>query len=182
MSDTEIDKNKLQQAVGIANIKSFIEGLPLSYNTKIGAEGMGLSTGQKQRILIARAIYKNPEYLFFDEATSALDAKNEKEIMENLKKEAPIEEPYIAVHFRNTDRKNEIAPFIEQIKKVRDEENIHVLYLASDDFFAYERMKEHFDGMRIIRKVIPIKGVKNIHYFKIVVYFLDSQFWLVFCA
>ena len=79
-----IDKEKLKHAVRIANIKEFIEKLPLSYNTKIGMEGIGISTGQKQRILIARAVYKNPDYLFFDEATSALDTNNEKVIMENL--------------------------------------------------------------------------------------------------
>jgi len=79
-----IDKEKLLHAVEVANIKDFIERLPLTYNTKIGMEGTGLSTGQKQRILIARAVYKNPEYLFFDEATSALDAYNEKVIMNHL--------------------------------------------------------------------------------------------------
>ena len=79
-----VDKEKLVHAVDIANIQEFIETLPLSYNTKIGMEGVGLSTGQKQRLLIARAVYKNPNYLFFDEATSALDANNEKVIMEKL--------------------------------------------------------------------------------------------------
>lgn len=80
----DIDKKRLQQACKIANIKEHIESLPLGYNTKIGMDGIGLSTGQKQRILIARAVYKNPDYLFFDEATSALDATNEKIIMNNL--------------------------------------------------------------------------------------------------
>lgn len=79
-----VDKEKLLHAVKIANIREFIEALPLSYNTKIGAEGMGISTGQKQRIFIARAVYKNPEFIFFDEATSALDATNERIIMEYL--------------------------------------------------------------------------------------------------
>ena len=79
-----VDKKKLAHAVDVANIKEFIETLPLSYNTKIGMEGVGLSTGQKQRLFIARAVYKNPKFLFFDEATSALDANNEKQIMENL--------------------------------------------------------------------------------------------------
>ncbi len=79
-----IDKNKLRKAVEIANIKDFVEGLPLSYNTKIGNEGVGVSGGQRQRLFIARAVYKSPEYIFFDEATSALDANNEKIIMENL--------------------------------------------------------------------------------------------------
>lgn len=79
-----IDKDRLKYAVEVANIQSFIESLPLHYNTKIGMEGVGMSTGQKQRLLIARAVYKNPQMLFFDEATSALDANNEKEIMEKL--------------------------------------------------------------------------------------------------
>ncbi len=79
-----VDKKKLGHAVDVANIKEFIESLPLSYNTKIGMEGVGLSTGQKQRLLIARAVYKNPSFLFFDEATSALDANNEKVIMKKL--------------------------------------------------------------------------------------------------
>ena len=79
-----IDKKKLSHAVDVANISDYIDGLPLGLNTKIGAEGSGLSTGQKQRLLIARSVYKNPKFLFFDEATSALDANNEKAIMEKL--------------------------------------------------------------------------------------------------
>lgn len=78
------DKEKLAFAVRMANIKEYIENLPLGYNTKIGQEGRGLSQGQKQRILIARAVYKDPSYLFLDEATNSLDAKNEKEILINL--------------------------------------------------------------------------------------------------
>ncbi|MCB0564679.1 MAG: peptidase domain-containing ABC transporter [Phaeodactylibacter sp.] len=84
LGDEIIDKKKLLRAVKVANIQSFIESLPLGYNTKIGQEGLGLSQGQKQRLLIARAVYKNPEYIFFDEATTALDAYNEMVIMENL--------------------------------------------------------------------------------------------------
>ena len=83
-SEDYVDKTKLLRAVRTANIQSFVESLPLAYNTKIGARGNGLSQGQRQRLLIARAVYKNPAYLFFDEATNALDAKNEKVIMENL--------------------------------------------------------------------------------------------------
>ncbi|WP_422080696.1 peptidase domain-containing ABC transporter [Ulvibacterium sp.] len=81
-----IDKKRLKYAVDVANIEEYIEELPLSYNTKIGMEGVGLSTGQKQRLLIARAVYKDPDYLFFDEATSSLDANNEKVIMEKLER------------------------------------------------------------------------------------------------
>lgn len=84
LPEDEVDKERLAYAVRIANIQEFIESLPLNYNTKIGPEGVGLSQGQKQRILIARAIYKNPEFIFFDEATNALDANNEKVILENL--------------------------------------------------------------------------------------------------
>ncbi len=79
-----INKEKLLYAADVANIKNFIEDYPLGFNTKIGMEGVGMSTGQKQRLLIARAVYKDPEMLFFDEATSALDANNEREIMEKL--------------------------------------------------------------------------------------------------
>jgi len=84
VADSFPDKEKLRRAVEIANIGDYIESLPLRYNTKIGQEGTGLSQGQKQRILIARAVYKDPKYLFFDEATNALDANNEKMIMEKL--------------------------------------------------------------------------------------------------
>ncbi len=79
-----IDRKRLMRAAKSANIQQYIESLPLGYNTKVGQDGVGLSQGQKQRILIARAVYKNPEYLFFDEATNALDAFNERIIMENL--------------------------------------------------------------------------------------------------
>jgi len=80
----EINEEKLINAVEVANIKGFIESLPLGYNTKIGANGHGLSEGQKQRLLIARVIYKNPDIIIFDEATNSLDANNEKAIVENL--------------------------------------------------------------------------------------------------
>jgi ATP-binding cassette, subfamily B, bacterial len=84
VADERACKKGLLKAVSIANIQDFIEGLPLTYNTKIGNDGIGISGGQRQRILIARAVYKNPGFIFFDEATSALDAANEKIIMENL--------------------------------------------------------------------------------------------------
>ena len=84
VDDGEIDKKRLVEAAEIANIHDYIMGLPLKYNTKIGRDGVGLSQGQKQRILIARAVYKNPQFIFLDEATNALDAKNERAIVENL--------------------------------------------------------------------------------------------------
>ncbi|MDO5969791.1 peptidase domain-containing ABC transporter [Flavivirga aquimarina] len=79
-----VNQERLIHAVKIANIYDFIQSLPLGFNTKIGNEGVGISTGQKQRLFIARAVYKDPNFLFFDEATSALDSKNERIIMENL--------------------------------------------------------------------------------------------------
>jgi ATP-binding cassette subfamily B protein len=84
VGEEEVDKKRLLHAVETANIREFIEGLPLKYNTKIGMEGNGISQGQRQRLLIARAVYKNPDFLFFDEATNALDANNERIIMDNL--------------------------------------------------------------------------------------------------
>lgn len=80
----KVDRNRLLKAVKTANIQEFIENLPLGYNTMIGAKGNGLSQGQKQRLLIARAVYKDPDFLYFDEATNSLDAKNERVIMRNL--------------------------------------------------------------------------------------------------
>jgi ATP-binding cassette, subfamily B, bacterial len=84
LKDEVIDEGRLKQATLVANINEFIESLPLGYKTVIGAAGQGLSQGQKQRILIARAVYKNPEYIFLDEATNSLDAGNESIIMKNL--------------------------------------------------------------------------------------------------
>lgn len=84
VGEDSINIERLRHAVKVANIREFIDSLPLGYNTKIGMEGNGISQGQRQRLLIARAVYKDPEFLFFDEATNALDANNEKEIMEHL--------------------------------------------------------------------------------------------------
>lgn len=84
VDDGDVDVMRLERAARIANIHDYVVGLPLKYNTIIGRDGIGLSQGQKQRILIARAVYKNPDFIFLDEATNALDAKNEKTIVENL--------------------------------------------------------------------------------------------------
>ncbi len=85
INDENFDDKRFIDSVKIANVIDFVNNLPLSYNTKIGVDGHGLSQGQKQRILIARAVYKNPEFLFFDEATNSLDANNERLIMDSLK-------------------------------------------------------------------------------------------------
>lgn len=84
VGDEMPDLKKLGHAIHIANLTDFVENFPLGLHTKIGAEGNGISQGQKQRVLIARAVYKNPSYIFFDEATNALDANNESTIMNNL--------------------------------------------------------------------------------------------------
>lgn len=86
VDDNEIDMKRLEKAAEIANIKDSVMALPLKFNTNIGRDGMGLSQGQKQRILIARAIYKNPQFIFLDEATNSLDASNERAIVKNLDK------------------------------------------------------------------------------------------------
>jgi ATP-binding cassette subfamily B protein len=84
VGDDYPDKKKLRHAIHVANLQDFIDSLPLGLNTKIGAEGNGISQGQRQRLLIARAVYKNPDYILFDEATNSLDANNERVIMNNM--------------------------------------------------------------------------------------------------
>jgi ATP-binding cassette subfamily B protein len=84
VGEEKVDMEKLRRAVKVANINDFIESLPLGFNTKIGTEGNGISMGQKQRILIARAVYRNPEFIFLDEATNSLDSNNESLIVQNL--------------------------------------------------------------------------------------------------
>lgn len=84
LNDSIIDKVKVDKALFIANISGFVQDLPLGLNTRIGSEGIGFSEGQKQRLLIARSVYKDPEFLFFDEATNSLDAENERVIMKRL--------------------------------------------------------------------------------------------------
>ena len=107
-----IDQERLLHAVTVANIRDFIESLPLGYNTKIGMEGNGVSQGQRQRILIARAVYKNPEYIFLDEATNALDANNEKEIM---------------THLHQFYKGRTVVVVAHRLSTVRDADNIVVL-------------------------------------------------------
>ena len=111
-----IDKKKLRHAAEVANIHDFIEELPLGYNTKIGQEGHGLSQGQKQRILIARAVYKAPEFIFFDEATNALDANNERIIMNNLQTFFKGRTSVVVAHRLSTVRNAEQIIVIEQGK------------------------------------------------------------------
>ena len=110
--EERIDEDRMREAAETANIRDFIEDLPLGYNTKIGAEGHGLSMGQKQRILIARAVYKNPEFIFMDEATNSLDANNEHLIMEKLNRFMQGRTAIVIAH---------------RLSTVRDADNIVVL-------------------------------------------------------
>ncbi len=86
LTDEAVDEERVRESARAANIDDFIQSLPLKYRTMIGLDGHGLSQGQKQRILIARAVYKDPRYVFFDEATNSLDTRNESIIMKNLER------------------------------------------------------------------------------------------------
>ena len=118
VSDGEIDINRLRQAAEIACIHDFIMGLPLKYNTIIGQDGVGLSQGQKQRILIARAIYKNPDFIMLDEATNSLDANNERAIVENLSSFYRGKTVIVVAHRLSTVKNADQIVVIEQGKVI----------------------------------------------------------------
>lgn len=120
VGDNQLDKDRLRHAVTIANIRDFIDSLPLGYNTMIGMEGNGISQGQKQRLLIARAVYKNPEFLFFDEATNALDANNEHEIMEHLQQFYLGKTVVIVAHRLSTVKKADKIVVLDKGKVVEE--------------------------------------------------------------
>lgn len=102
VGDGEIDLQRMKQAAETACLKDYVESLPLKWDTKVGRDGVGLSQGQRQRILIARAVYKNPDFLFLDEATNALDAKNERQIVENLERFAQEKTVVVVAHRLST--------------------------------------------------------------------------------
>lgn len=105
VDDGEIDKERLMKAAEIANVKDFVMALPLRFDTIIGRDGVGLSQGQRQRILIARAVYKNPDFIFLDEATNSLDAGNERAIVENLNRFYKGKTVVVVAHRLSTVRK-----------------------------------------------------------------------------
>ncbi len=118
ISTDEVDIERLRHAVKVANIQDFINSLPMGYDTKIGMEGSGVSQGQRQRILIARAVYKNPEFIFLDEATNSLDANNEKIIMDNLHEFYKGKTVLIVAHRLSTVRDADNIIVLDQGKMV----------------------------------------------------------------
>lgn len=132
--DTVIDEDKLDHAVRTANIREFILSLPLGYKTKIGSSGNGISGGQKQRILIARAVYKNPHFIFFDEATSALDAENEKIIHDNLQTFFKGKTVVIVAH-RLSTVKNADQIIVLKNGEIVEQGNHHQLVQNKADYF-----------------------------------------------
>lgn len=127
VEDGDIDYTHLEYAAQIANIHDYIMSLPLKYNTQIGRDGMGLSQGQKQRILIARAVYKNPDFIFLDEATNALDAKNEKIIVENLNKFYSGKTVVVVAHRLSTVKNADQIIVIDEGKVVESGEHYSLI-------------------------------------------------------
>jgi ATP-binding cassette subfamily B protein len=142
MGDEIIDALKLEHAVNVANLKSFIDSLPLKCKTKIGASGNGISGGQKQRILIARAVYKNPDYVFFDEATSSLDSENEKIIHTNLQQFFEHKTVVIIAHRLSTVKNADKIVVLNQGNIV--EEGTHA-DLASKKGYYYDLVKNQLE-------------------------------------
>lgn len=137
--DTDrLDMKRVQQAALLANADGFIRKMPMGYYTRIGMEGSGVSQGQRQRILIARAIYKNPEYIFFDEATNALDTTNEAEIMGNLNAFYQGKTVVVAAHRLSTIKNADQILVMRQGKIV--ERGTHEVLLAQHGYY-YELVK-----------------------------------------
>ena len=133
LGDDTVDTERLLQAVQVANIQSFVESLPLGYNTRIGSDGIGLSQGQQQRILIARAVYKNPDYLFLDEATNALDSDNEATILNNLEQYIRDKTVIVVAHRLSTVMKADQIIVIDEGRIV--EYGTHLLLTRKKGFY-----------------------------------------------
>jgi ATP-binding cassette subfamily B protein len=142
VSEEDPDRKRLRQSVEIANIGEFIDSLPLGYHTRIGADGHGLSTGQKQRLLIARAAYKEAPYLLFDEATNALDANNEKVIMENLSRLFRGKTVIIVAHRLSTVKDADNIVVLNKGKIV--EEGTHSQLVARKGYY-YELVRNQLE-------------------------------------
>lgn len=142
VGDENINEERLIMSCKAANILSFIETLPNGFNTRMGAEGIGISQGQRQRLFIARAVYKNPEYLFFDEATNALDANNEKVIVENLNEFFEGKTVLVVAHRLSTVRNADKIVVLRHGKIV--EEGTHTSLTAHKGYY-YELVKNQLE-------------------------------------
>ena len=142
VSDEIPNMKRVRQAAEIGNIDTFIDELPLGYNTKIGADGHGLSTGQKQRLLIARAAYKDAKYLFFDEATNSLDANNERTIMERLERLFRNKTVVIVAHRLSTVKNADNIVVLDHGKIV--EQGTHTELTAKRGYY-YELVKNQLE-------------------------------------
>ena len=142
LSDKEIHPEKLKKALRIANIESDIEALPLKEHSVIGIDGIGLSQGQKQRLLIARAVYKDPDFIFFDEATSSLDANNEKIIMQNLQEFYQHKTVFIIAHRLSTVKNADQILVLEKGKIV--ESGTHQQLIANKSWY-FELVKNQLE-------------------------------------
>ncbi|MFQ5447806.1 MAG: peptidase domain-containing ABC transporter, partial [Saprospiraceae bacterium] len=137
-----VDETRLEKAVQTAHLHDFIESLPMGYQTMVGARGNGLSQGQRQRLLIARAVYKEPEFLFFDEATNALDARNERIIMENLNRFFTGRTVVIVAHRLSTVKNADNIAVLENGELI--EEGTHEILVQKKGAY-YRLVKEQLE-------------------------------------
>lgn len=140
--DENLNIERLIFSAKVANIHDYIESLPLGYNTRIGNDGINLSQGQKQRILIARSVYKNPDYFFFDEATNALDANNEREIIQNLHKIFKNKTVVIIAHRLSTVKNSDQIVVINEGKIV--EQGTHEQLINKKQYY-YQLIKNQLE-------------------------------------
>lgn len=138
----EVDAERLYHASVMANADEFISELPLGYNTRIGQEGIGVSQGQRQRLLIARAIYKNPEFIFFDEATNALDTSNERLIMENLQEFYKGKTVVIVAHRLSTVVKADQIVVLKQGKIIEQGTHKELIQLGGEYYTLVKNQLE----------------------------------------
>ena len=142
VSDSVVDMERVRRAAKTANIAQFVDELPLGYDTKIGASGHGISIGQKQRLLIARAAYRNAVYLLFDEATNSLDANNEKTIMENLEQLFDGKTVVIVAHRLSTVKNADVIIVLDHGKVV--EQGTHT-QLTEKKGYYYELVRNQLE-------------------------------------
>ena len=134
ISDPQPNVERLRHAYRVANIHKFIESLPMKFDTRIGADGNGISSGQKQRILIARAVYKDPDFILFDEATNSLDSNNEQEIMHNLSAFLRQRTSIIVAHRLSTVREADKIIVLDQGRVIEEGDHESLVALRGKYF------------------------------------------------